>query len=245
LFAPILFNKIKVPHIIGLILAGILVGPYGFNLLRRDESIVLFGTVGLLYIMFLAGLEIDLTEFKKNSKKIAVFGLTTFILPLTAGTLASYYILGYGMMSSILLASMFSTHTLISYPIIGKYGITKNRAVTLTVGGTMITDILALLILAAISGMTKEEVSASFWVTLGVSTLVFVGIVFFVLPFIVRWFFKNFNDSVSQYIFVLAIVFLSAFLAEAAGVEAIIGAFFFWAGAQSFCAAYFASHEPD
>lgn len=226
LFAPILFNKIKVPHIIGLILAGMIVGPYGLHLLSRDSSIVLFGTVGLLYIMFLAGLEIDLKEFKKNRVKILVFGLTTFALPFTFGVLASYYILGFSVMSSVLLASMFSTHTLISYPIASRYGVSKNKAVILTIGGTMITDILALLILAAIAGMSKGEVSSSFWIGLGISSLVFVGIVFFVFPIIIRWFFKRFEDSVSQYIFVLAIVFLASFLAEVAGIEAIIGAFF-------------------
>src|SRR5688572_22201212 len=132
LFAPILFNKIKVPHIIGLILAGVIIGPYGLNLLRRDSSIVLFGTVGLLYIMFLAGLEIDLSEFKKNTKKILVFGFSTFILPLVVGTFASYYILGFEFLSSVLLASMFSTHTLISYPITSRYGVNRSRSVTLT-----------------------------------------------------------------------------------------------------------------
>lgn len=226
LFAPILFNKIKVPHIIGLIIAGVIVGPYGLNLLKRDASIVLFGTVGLLYIMFLAGLEIDLAEFKKNKKQIAVFGLLTFVLPLTIGCLASYYLLGFSFLSSLLLASMFSTHTLVSYPIASKYGVIRNKAVSMTVGGTMITDILALLILAGIAGMTKENVSATFWVQLGVSTMIFVGIVFAVFPIIIRWFFKHFEDSISQYIFVLAMVFLASFLAEAAGVEAIIGAFF-------------------
>jgi Kef-type K+ transport system membrane component KefB len=140
--------------------------------------------------------------------------------------LASYYILGYGWLSSILLASMFSTHTLVSYPIASKYGVSRNRAVALTVGGTMITDILALLILAIIAGMTKGEVTPAFWMTLGLSTIVFVGIVFFIFPIIIRWFFKHYEDSVSQYIFVLAIVFLASFLAEAAGIEAIIGAFF-------------------
>lgn len=226
LFAPILFNRIKVPHIIGLILAGVIIGPYGLNLLLRDSSIVLFGTVGLLYIMFLAGLEIDLTEFKKNKYKIIVFGLLTFSLPLVIGALASYYLLGFSFLSSILLASMFSTHTLISYPIASRFGISRNRAVTLTVGGTMITDILALLILAIVAGMTREEVSSAFWITLGGGSLAFIGVVFFILPIIIRWFFKHFDDSVSQYIFVLAIVFLSSFLAEAAGMEAIIGAFF-------------------
>lgn len=226
LFAPILFNKIKVPHIIGLIIAGLIVGPYGLNLLKRDSSIVLFGTVGLLYIMFLAGLEIDLAEFKKNKKRILVFGLLTFIFPLVVGTLTSYYILGYGFLSSLLLASMFSTHTLVSYPIASKYGVIRNQAVSMTVGGTMITDILALLILAGIAGMTKQDVSSAFWIQLGMSTLVFVSVVFAIFPIVIRWFFKHFDDSISQYIFVLAMVFLASFMAEAAGVEAIIGAFF-------------------
>jgi Kef-type K+ transport system membrane component KefB len=226
LFAPILLNKVKVPHIIGLIVAGVITGPYGLNLLSRDSSIVLFGTVGLLYIMFLAGLEIDLTEFKKNQKKILVFGFVTFLFPLVLGALASYYVLGYGFLSSLLLASMFSTHTLVSYPIASRYGVSRSRSVTLTIGGTMITDIFALLILAAIVGMTKEEVTNTFWIRLGISSLVFVGIVFFIFPIIIRWFFKRFHDSVSQYIFVLAIVFLASFLAEVAGIEAIIGAFF-------------------
>lgn len=226
LFAPILFNKIKVPHIIGLILAGVIIGPYGLNLLRRDSSIVLFGTVGLLYIMFLAGLEIDLTEFKKSRNKILTFGLLTFLLPLLFGTLASHYVLGYSFMSSVLLASMFSTHTLVSYPITSRYGINKKLPVALTVGGTMITDILALLILAAVAGMAKEQTTSGFWLQLGLSSVVFVCIVFFLFPPLIRWFFKHFDDSVSQYIFVLAIVFLASFLAEAAGIEAIIGAFF-------------------
>lgn len=226
LFAPILFQKIKVPHIIGLILAGVLVGPYALNLLRRDSSIVLFGTVGLLYIMFLAGLEIDLAEFRRNKMRILVFGMLTFLFPLIIGTVASYYVLGYGFLSSLLLASMFSTHTLVSYPLLSKYGVIRNQAVSMTVGGTMITDILALLILAGIAGLTKESASTAFWLQLTLSTGVFVAIVFALFPFVIKWFFKHFEDGVSQYIFVLATVFLASFLAEAAGVEAIIGAFF-------------------
>lgn len=226
LFAPILLSKIKVPHIIGLIIAGMVVGPYGLNLLRRDSSIVLFGTVGLLYIMFIAGLEIDMGEFKKNTKKIIFFGLTTFFLPLIVGSLASHFVLGYSYLTSILLASMFSTHTLVSYPIASRYGVAKNKAVMLTIGGTMITDIFALLILAIVAGVAKGDVSNAFWVQLGVSSIVFVLIVFLVFPIMIRWFFKRFEDSISQYIFVLAMVFLASFLAEAAGIEAIIGAFF-------------------
>lgn len=225
LFAPILFNKIRVPHIIGLIIAGVIIGPYGLNLLLRDSSIVLFGTVGLLYIMFTAGLEIDLEEFRKNRVKSLVFGLFTFIVPMVLGTYAAKYLLDFTWASSLLLASMFSSHTLLAYPIASKYGIARIRSVTLTIGGTIITDILALLVLAGVTGMTEGDISASFWIQLAIATVIFGAIVFFLFPIVARWFFKTFEDAVSQYIFVLAMVFLGAFLAELAGLEPIIGAF--------------------
>ncbi len=225
LFAPIIFNKIKVPHIIGLIAAGIIIGPYGTNLLLRDSSIVLFGTVGLIYIMFTAGLEIDMEEFKKNKGKSFVFGLYTFVIPMILGSFAAYYILGFSISSSILLSSMFATHTLLAYPIASKYGLARTRAVTLTIGGTILTDILALLVLATITGMVKGEITSAFWIRLLISSVIFGCIIFFLFPLIARWFFKRFDDNISQYIFVLAMVFLGSFLAEVAGLEAIIGAF--------------------
>ncbi|MCC5935764.1 MAG: cation:proton antiporter [Lunatimonas sp.] len=225
LFAPLLLNKIRVPQLIGLIIAGALVGPNGFHLLERESSVVLFGTVGLLYIMFLAGLEIDLGDFKKNKNKSIVFGLYTFLIPMGLGTLSGTYVLGFNWMTSVLLASMFASHTLIAYPLISKLGIAKNRAVNITVGGTMITDTLALLVLAVIAGMAVGEITNDFWVRLGISMVIFAGIVIFVFPLLARWFFKNYDDNISQYIFVLGLVFLASFLAEAAGVEAIIGAF--------------------
>jgi Kef-type K+ transport system membrane component KefB len=225
LFAPILFDKIKVPHIIGLILAGIIIGPYGLNLLLRDSSIVLFGTVGLLYIMFTAGLEIDLEQFKKNRGKSFVFGLYTFLIPMVLGTFTAYYLLKFSFPSSLLLASMFASHTLLAYPITSRYGISRIRSITLTIGGTIITDTLSLLVLAGVTGMTKGEISTLFWIQLGVATVIFGCIVFYVFPIIARWFFKKFEEPVSQYIFVLAMVFLGAFLAQLAGLEPIIGAF--------------------
>lgn len=225
LFAPLILNRLKIPHLIGLIIAGALIGPNGLNLILRDSSIILFGTVGLLYIMFLAGLEIDLADFKKNSTKSLVFGLYTFIIPMTIGTIGGLYLLNFNILTSVLLASMFASHTLIAYPIISKLGVAKNRAVNITVGGTMITDTLALLVLAAIAGMATGDVDKSFWIRLSLSVLAFSAVVVFVFPVIARWFFKHFDDNISQYIFVLAMVFLGAFLAEAAGIEAIIGAF--------------------
>ncbi len=225
LFAPIILNKIKIPHLLGLIIAGAVIGPNGFHLMNRDSSIILSGTAGLLYIMFLAGLEIDLADFKKNSKKSLVFGLYTFIIPMTFGTLTGIYVLEFSIYTSILLASMFASHTLIAYPLISKLGVAKNKAVNITVGGTMITDTLALLVLAVIVGMTTGEVNTEFWVRLSISIIVFGLIVMLLFPIIGRWFFKRFDDNVSQYIFVLVMVFLGAVLAEMAGIEAILGAF--------------------
>ena len=224
LFAPILLNRIKIPHLIGLIIAGAIIGSNGFNLIKPD-SIALFSKVGLLYIMFLAGLEIDMVEFKKNSWKSLLFGLYTFSIPLGLGFLAGWYILHFSLLSSILLASMFATHTLIAYPIISRMGVTKNRAVTITVGGTVITDTLALLILAVIVGLAMGALSEHFWLRLSGSILVFIAIVIFLFPIITRWFLKRFNDNITQYVFVLAMLLFAAFMAEIAGIEPIIGAF--------------------
>ncbi len=225
LFAPILFNKLGIPQLIGLILAGIIIGPNGLNLMMRDSSIILFGTVGLLYIMFLAGLEIDMAGFRKNSGKSIAFGLYTFIVPMGLGTAAALYIMGLGILPSVLLASMFASHTPIAYPIISRLGVAKNRAVSIAVGGTVITDTLALLVLAIIVGMSTGEISNEFWIRLSASIVVFALVVVFIFPLIARWFLKKYDDSVSQYVFVLGMVFLGAFLAEAAGIEPIIGAF--------------------
>lgn len=225
LFAPIILNKIKIPHLLGLIIAGAVIGPNGINLMERDSSIILSGTAGLLYIMFLAGLEIDLADFKKNSKKSIVFGLYTFLIPMLLGIVTSIYILNLSVMTSVLLASLYASHTLIAYPIISKMGVVKNPAVNIAVGGTMITDTLALLVLAVIVGMTTGDVNSAFWTKLSISIVIFGLIVMLLFPIIARWFFKRFDDNVSQYIFVLVMVFLGAVLAEMAGIEGIIGAF--------------------
>lgn len=225
LFAPLLLNKIKIPHLLGLIIAGAVIGPNGFNLMERDSGIILSGTAGLLYIMFLVGLDIDLVDFKKNSKKSFVFGMYTFLIPMILGIIGGIYLLKFSIPTSVLLASMFASHTLIAYPIISKLGVTKNRAVNITAGGTMITDTLSLLVLAIIVRMVTGEVNTIFWISLFFSILVFGFSIIFLFPIITRWFFKRFNENVSQYIFVLVMVFLGAVLAELAGVEAIIGAF--------------------
>lgn len=226
LAAPLLLNKIKVPHLLGLIIAGAVIGPNGFNVLARDSSIVVTGTTGLLYIMFLAGLEIDMGDFKKNKWKSLTFGIYTFTVPFVLGYFGAYYILHFSVLTSVLFASLFSSHTLIAYPLVSKLGIAKNSAVNITVGGTMITDILALLVLAVIVGMSQGDVGTEFWVKLSVSFVLFGLVVLLIFPMIGRWFFKKVDDKISQYIFVLVMIYLAALLAELAGVEAIIGAFF-------------------
>lgn len=226
LAAPLLLNKIKVPQLLGLIIAGAIAGPNGFNLLARDSSVVVTGTTGLLYIMFMAGLEIDMGDFKKNKWKSLTFAIYTFAAPFLLGFVGGYYILGFPLLTSILFASLFSSHTLIAYPLVSKIGIAKKMSVNITVGGTMITDILSLLVLAVIVGMSQGEVGGSFWLKLGVSMFIFGIIVLFIFPVIGRWFFKCVDDKVSQYIFVLVMIYLAALLAELAGIEAIIGAFF-------------------
>lgn len=225
LLAPILFNKIRIPSLIGLIIAGAVIGPYGIGLMLRDSNMIMLGNAGLLYIMFLAGIEIDVAEFKKNSAKSLVFGMLTFSIPMLIGTFAGLYLLNLSLVSSILLASMFASHTLVAYPIISKLGAGKNRAVTVAVGGTMITDTLSLLVLAVIISMNAGEVGPAFWTRMTLSLIVFSLVVVFLFPILGRWFFKKFHDSTSQFIFVLTMIFLGGFLAELAGIEAIIGAF--------------------
>jgi Kef-type K+ transport system membrane component KefB len=175
--------------------------------------------------MFLAGLEIDLNEFRKNSSKSLVFGMFTFIIPMALGTFTGIYILKFSVLSSVLLASMFASHTLLAYPILSRLGVIKNRAVNIAVGGTLITDTLALLVLAVIVGLANGDVTPAFWTKLSVSIIVFGLVVLFLFPIAGRWFFKKYDDNISQYIFVLVMVFLGSVLAEAAGIEAIIGAF--------------------
>lgn len=226
LLAPPLLRQLRAPGLIGYIVAGILVGPNGFNLLLRDASIVLFGTVGLLYIMFLAGLEIDLNDFRKNRNRSLVFGALTFSIPQTVGTLAAHYLLGYDLRSSLLLGSMFASHTLLAYPVVSRLGLAANEAVTVAVGGTIITDTVALLVLAVIAGSARGELNAAFWLQLVSSFAIFLFVVLWGIPRIGAWYFRNVRgDGGSQYIFVLAMVFICAFLAELAGIEAIIGAF--------------------
>lgn len=226
LFAPMILGRLRIPHIIGMILAGVVVGKYGFNILERDSSFELFGKVGLYYIMFLAGLEMDMDDFKKNRTKGLVFGMFTFLIPMGLGIWSSMSMLNYGFLTSVLLASMYASHTLIAYPIISRYGLSRQRTVSITIGGTAVTVVLALMVLAVIGGMYKgEDVGGLFWVLLVAKVVLLFGLIIFLMPRISRWFFRTYEDAVMQFIFVLAMVFLGGGLMELVGMEGILGAF--------------------
>jgi len=226
LIAPILLGKIKIPGIVGFIIAGIMIGPNGFNILKKNSAIELFSTIGLLYIMFIAGIELDLAEFKKKKHKSFIFGFLTFAVPIVIGFPVCYYLLDYSLLTSILTASMFATHTLVAYPIVNKFGIAKNEAVAVTVGGTILTDTAVLIILAVIMGSVQGKLDSSFWIQLAISLSIFTATIFIVIPRIAKWFFTKLeSEKTSHYIFVLSVVFFSAFLAQLAGIEPIIGAF--------------------
>lgn len=226
LFAPILLGKLKIPHIVGMILAGVLIGPYGLHVLDKDSSFELFGNVGLYYIMFLASLEMDMQHMKRIRWQALTLGLAAFVFPLTMGVVSNVFLLKYSLVTSVLLASMYASHTLIAYPIVIRYGVSRNRSVSIAVGGTIVTDTLTLLVLAFISGMFREEVHGGwFGVVLLLKVILLSLFIVYSFPRIARWFFRRYNDPVIQFIFVLAMVFLSAGLMELIGMEGILGAF--------------------
>ena len=226
LFAPIVMSKLRIPHIIGMVLAGIVIGQYGFNILERDNSFELFGRVGLYYIMFLAGLEMDMEGVKKNSHRFFIFGLLTCFVPFLLTYIMAKTMLDYSHPASFLLGCIMASNTLIAYPIIGRYGLQRHPSVSLSVGSSMISLFMALVMLAALSGAFTEGSSWSFWPLFILKFVAFcIGSVY-LIPKVTRYFLRRYSDAVMQYIFVLGIMFLSAALTSAIGLEGIFGAFF-------------------
>ena len=227
LLAPIILNRLKIPHIVGMIVAGVAVGPHGLNILDRDSSFAIFGQVGLLYLMFLAGLEIDMYHLRLNMRRGILFGLLTFFIPMAMGVFGSVYILHTGWLTAFLLAAMFASHTLISYPVAARFGLTKSPAVLIAVVGTIIAVIGALIVLA---GAVNIHQSGRFDISVVLSLLGKLAVyclgVLYIYPRLTRRFFKRYSDKVTQYIFVLAMVFLSAWISTVIGLEPVLGAFF-------------------
>ena len=227
LFAPLILNRLKIPHIIGMIAAGVIIGPYGFNILDNDSSFAIFGQVGLLYLMFLAGLEIDMYHLRLNLRKGLVFGSLTLIIPLLLGVLASVLLLRLDWTTSLLLGSMYASHTLLAYPVAARFGLSRTPAVLIAIVGTIIAVIGALLVLAATVSVREEGYFNFNAIALLMGRLaVWVAVLLYVYPRLTRYFFKKYSDKVTQYVFVLLLVFFAACSAQMIGLEPVLGAFF-------------------
>ncbi len=232
LFAPIIMGKLRIPHIIGMVLAGVIMGQYGLNILERDNSFELFGRVGLYYIMFLAGLEMDMEGMKKNKQRFLVFGLLTCLVPLGLTYLMGITLLHYTSAASFLLGCIMASNTLIAYPIISRYGLQQHYSVTLSVGSSMISLFLALVMIAGLAGSYGGAAQPTaggawlFWLLFVVKLGAYIGLMLWLIPHLTRYFLRRYSDAVMQFIFVLAVMFLNAALTDLIGLEGIFGAFF-------------------
>ena len=226
LFAPIIMGKLRIPHIIGMVLAGIVVGKYGLNILERDSSFELFGRVGLYYIMFLAALEMDMEGMKKNKSRLLIYGLLTCFVPFTLTYLMSIHLLHYSTKSSLLLSCIMASNTLIAYPIVSRYGLQQKPSVTLSVGSSMLSLLIALVILAGLVASFGEHDGILFWIFFAAKFAAYCGFMIFLIPRLTRWFLRRYSDAVMQFIFVMAMLFMSAALSQIVGIEVVFGAFF-------------------
>ena len=226
LFAPIIMGKLRIPHIIGMVLAGVLIGEHGLNVLARDDSFELFGKVGLYYIMFLAGLEMDMEGVKRNSSRFVIFGMLTCFVPLVMTFFMARWLLGYSPVASFLLGCIMASNTLIAYPIIGRYGLQRNASVSLSVGSSMISLFMALVMLAALAASYGEEAGITFWLLFAAKFAAFCLGMVWLVPKLTRYFLRRYSDAVMQFIFVLSVMFFAAAMSEVIGLEGIFGAFF-------------------
>lgn len=226
LLAPIVMGKLRIPHIIGMVLAGVLLGEHGLNILDRDNSFELFGNVGLYYIMFLAALEMDVEGVKKNKYRMLTFGLLTFAIPLVLVYVSSVSILRYSVMSSLLLGCIMASNTLVAYPIVSRYGLQRKPSVMLSVGSTMLSLLLALTLLAGIVASYQSDANLTFWLFFALKFAVYCVAMIMLIPRLTRWFLRSYSDAVMQYVFVMLMMFMSAALSAAVGFEGIFGAFF-------------------
>ena len=225
LLAPIIMGKLRIPHIIGMVLAGVAVGKYGFNILVRDDSFELFGKVGLYYIMFLAALEMDVEGVKKNKGRLGTFGALTFAAPFALTFVMSEWLLGYPPTASLLLGCIMASNTLIAYPIVSRYGLQRKPSVALSVGSSMLSLLVALVVLAAVVASHNGQTGLLFWLWFAAKFALYCGGLALVIPKLTRWFLRRYSDAVMQFIFVMAMLFMSAALSEGIGLEGIFGAF--------------------
>ena len=226
LLSPVVMGKLRIPHIVGLVLSGVVIGPDGLGILAHSDSFRLFGNVGLYYILFLAGLEMDLEGLRRDVRKVWLFGALTFAIPWLLTFVVSRWMLGYGLTPSLLLSCVMSSNTLIAYPLIQRYGMSSHVSVRLSVGSSMLALFFSLVVLAGIVSTYDGSGGIVFWLLFPVKLLLFFFAMFFFLPRVVRWFLRRYSDAAMQYTFVLTMLFVSAVFSDLIGLEGILGAFF-------------------
>ena len=224
-FVPIVCRKIHVPSIVGFILAGIVIGPSVLNIVAGGPTIKILGSLGMLYIMFQSGSEIDINDFKQYKYRSLFFGLCTFFIPFGLGLITSRFLLPFGWLPSLLLGAMYGSHTLMTYPIVSRYGVQKNVAVNITVGATMVAIILSLMVLAIVEGWSRSVQSITEYAIQLSLLAIFLLSVLWLFPRFARMFFKRYRDPISEFMVVMLMLVGSALLADLAGLEGILGAF--------------------
>ena len=224
-FVPLLCRKIHVPSIVGFILAGIVIGPSVLDLVGETPALQILGSLGMLYIMFQSGSEIDINDFKQYKYRSLFFGLCTFFIPFGLGLITSQYLLPYGWLPSLLLGAMYGSHTLMTYPIVSRYGVQKNVVVNITVGATMVAIILSLIVLAIVESWSRSAQSTTEYVIQFSLIVVFLLTVLWLFPRLARMFFKRYREPISEFAVVMLMLVSSAWLADLAGLEGILGAF--------------------
>ncbi|HNO95228.1 MAG TPA: cation:proton antiporter, partial [Anaerolineales bacterium] len=224
LITPLISERLRLPGIIGIIIGGMLIGPHGFGLLEDNDRIQFLSTIGLVYLMFSAGLEVDINQFMKVRARALVFGIITFAFPQLMG-MGLGYILGLNWLGMILLGSAFASHTLIAFPILTKLGVTRNEAVAVTTGATVLTDIGAFIVLAVVLGADKGGLSFGYFAQLFVLLAVFTALIIFGLPRFGKFVFQKLTGRAVEFQFVIVALFLAAFFAEVIGVHEVVGAF--------------------
>lgn len=228
IIAPRLAELLRLPAMVGLVLAGMVLGPHGAGLLASKQiALSSIGEFGLLYLMFSAGLELDLKLFLKMKKAAITFAALSFAIPFSLGIVSAKW-LGYAWAAAVLMGSNWGSHTLVTYPMLRQMGLARNRAVATVVGATAVTDTSALLVLSVVSGMVKP--SGSLWVQI-IGIIVGLAVLgvwsLLVLPHVARWFFARVGKERSyRFIFGIAAFLVGGAMAEAAGIDAIVGAFF-------------------
>lgn len=224
LFTPLLSERVRLPGIIGIIIGGMLIGPHGFGFLEAGDRMEFLSTIGLVYLMFSAGLEVDINQFIRVRGRAAVFGFFTFLLPQLMG-MGLGVILGLEPLGMVLLGSAFASHTLIAFPILTRLGVTRNEAIAVTTGATVLTDIGAFLVLAVVLGAKTGGLSIGYFIQLFVLLSIFTALIILGLPRVANYFFQRFSGRAIEFQFIIVVLFMAALGSELIGVHEVVGAF--------------------